>query len=150
MLQGYDGFSGAMLDYPEPTPVTKSYVLASTFRSGSTHFCMSLWESGALGAPWEYFNFDNTKRYMYSRLQAKSQGDYVRRLLAVRTAPNGVFGVKSHFHHFRTALRDYPPLLEMMAPVRYIYGNRRNKLAQAVSLARALQTNVWMAFEKQE
>jgi LPS sulfotransferase NodH len=139
-----------MLDFREATPVSKAYVIASSFRSGSTYLCLCLWETGRLGAPWEYFNFDNAKRFMHARLAAGSAGDYLRKLAAIRTSPNGVFGIKCHFLHFQVALREYPPLLEIISPVRFVYINRRDKVAQAVSLARALQTNAWFAFDKHE
>ena len=38
-------------------PLRKSYIVASTDRSGSTFFCSLLWQTGVLGAPAEYWNF---------------------------------------------------------------------------------------------
>ena len=150
MLKGYDGYTSAALDFPEPTAAQKAYVVASSFRSGSTHLCVCLWETGLLGAPWEYFNFDNVKRFMYARLAANSPGDYLRKLAMLRTSRNGVFGAKMHYRHFEAALREYPPLLEVISPTKFVYINRRDKIAQAVSLARSLQTNAWFAFDKQD
>jgi trehalose 2-sulfotransferase len=150
MLKGYDGYSGANLDFPQGTLVSKAFVVASSFRSGSSHLSLSLWETGLLGAPWEYFNFDNVRRFMAARLAPTSSGDYLRKLAAIRTSPNGVFSIKAHFRHFESALREYPPLLEVIQPVRFVYIDRRDKVAQAVSLARALQTNAWFAFNKQD
>jgi trehalose 2-sulfotransferase len=141
-------YTAATLDFSQTTGFTKSYVVASSFRSGSNHLCLTLWETGVLGAPWEYFNYDTEKRFMYSRLAAQSPGDYLRKLTACRTSRNGVFGVKAHFRHFEVALREYPPLIEVMRDVKFVYINRRDKVAQAVSLARALQTGAWFTFSK--
>ena len=144
------GYIGAVLDFDRPTAPTKAYLVASSFRSGSNHLCLTLWETGVLGAPWEYFNYDNDKRFMYSRLAAQSPGDYVRKLTACRTSRNGVFGVKAHFRHFEVAVREYPPLLEVLRGVKFVYINRRDKIAQAVSLARALQTGAWYTFTQSD
>jgi 2-polyprenyl-3-methyl-5-hydroxy-6-metoxy-1,4-benzoquinol methylase len=64
-------------------------------------------------------------------------------LIARRTARSGVFGLKAHFENFEGFLREYPELLDVLSPVTYIYINRRDRVAQAVSMARALQTNQW-------
>jgi LPS sulfotransferase NodH len=72
-----------------------------------------------------------------------SHPDYIARLLERRTSKNGVFGIKEHFHHFEAFLKGYPELLDVLAPVTYIYISRRDKVAQAVSMAKALQTNWW-------
>ena len=149
-LSGFVAYTGATFDFPQQTTPTKSYVIASTFRSGSNYLCITLWETGVLGAPWEYFNYDNEKRFMHARLAAKSSSDYVRKLTACRTSPNGVFAVKAHFRHFEIALAEYPPIIEVMRDCKFIYINRRDKIAQATSMAKALQTNAWFAFDKGE
>jgi LPS sulfotransferase NodH len=69
--------------------------------------------------------------------------DYIATLLTRRTSRNGVFGMKEHFHHFETFIKEYPALLEVLSPITYIYINRRDKVAQAVSMAKALQTDWW-------
>jgi len=38
-------------------------------------------------------------------------------------------------------------MLGVLSPVTYIYINRRDKLAQAVSMARAMQTDAWQPWE---
>src|SRR6266851_225014 len=112
------------LDFGHAVPLRKSYVIASSFRSGSTLLCVKLWETGLLGAPWEYLNFYNEMPLMMARLKSASPEDYVTKLLACRTTSNGVFGVKAHFHDFSSALG-------------------RDKLAQAVSMAKAHQSESW-------
>jgi LPS sulfotransferase NodH len=84
---------------------------------------------------------------MTNRLQAASPEDYFAKLLACRTSPNGVFGMKVHFRHFEMALSWYPSMLGVLSPVTYIYVNRRDKLAQAVSMAMAMQTDAWTSMD---
>ena len=140
----------ARLDFPRSTQLRGSYIVASSYRCGSTYFCSRLWRTGVLGAPAEYLNIGDGRMLrdvMASRLQAVSPEDYVVKLLARRTSSNGVFGMKAHFHHFAAALRDSPSLLKRIAPVAYIYLNRRDKVAQAVSMAKALQSGAWTSMD---
>ena len=131
------------LDFAHPTPLRKSYLVASSYRCGSTYLCWLLWETGLLGAPSEVLNPTSELRLLMNRFKTSSPAQYVAKLLERRTSRNGVFGMKAHFHHFEAFWKDYPALLETLAPMTYIYINRRDKIAQAVSMAKALQTNRW-------
>jgi LPS sulfotransferase NodH len=140
----------ARLDFPRSVPLRKSYIVASSYRCGSTFFCSELWRTGVLGAPAEYVNIGAGRQLrdvMMNRLQAASAEDYFEKLLACRTARNGVFGMKVHFHHFEPALSWYPSITKVLSPVTYIYLNRRDKLAQAVSMAKAMQTDAWTSMD---
>ena len=141
-------FTDPRLDFGRAVPLRKSYLIASSFRSGSTLLCVKLWETGVLGAPWEYLNFYNEMPLMMARLKPTSPEDYIDKLLACRTSSNGVFGVKAHFHDFSTALERYKGLPERLAPISYIYIDRRDKLAQAVSMAKAHQSESWTSLAK--
>ena len=116
------------------------------------HFlCSLLWRTGVLGAPAEYWNYRSrpgckadrnsddgaSQRFVAGRLSQK--------LLACRTSKNGVFGVKAHSFDFKEAIRKFPKLLDLLAPVTYIYIQRQDKVAQAVSMAKAAQTGAWVA-----
>jgi len=138
-------------DFAGPVQLRKSYIVASTPRCGSTFLCSLLWQTGVLGAPSEYWNCRKRASpktigtRMMERLEASSGVDYLTKLLACRTSKNGIFGVKVHFSHFEEVLRGFPKVLDMLSPVTYIYIERQDKLAQAVSMARSLQTGVWAA-----
>jgi LPS sulfotransferase NodH/2-polyprenyl-3-methyl-5-hydroxy-6-metoxy-1,4-benzoquinol methylase len=142
------------LDFRRSVPLRKSYIVASSYRCGSTFLCKELWQTGLLGAPWEYFNprkspnTNSIQNTLMKRLKASSLEDYVAKLIACRTSRNGVFGMKVHFEDFEAALQKYPTMLEKLAPVTYIFMDRRDKLAQAVSMARAMQTNSWISLAK--
>ncbi|MGO8800689.1 MAG: Stf0 family sulfotransferase [Roseiarcus sp.] len=131
------------LDLNHFGPLRKSYVVASSYRSGSQYLCWRLWQTGLLGAPSEVLNPTSEMRVLMDRFKATSPADYIVKLLARRTSRNGVFGMKAHFHHFEAFVREYPELLEVLAPTTYIYISREDKIAQAVSMAKALQTDAW-------
>jgi trehalose 2-sulfotransferase len=150
------------LDFGDPVPLRKSYIVASTDRCGSTFLCSLLWQTGLLGAPTEYWNYrrsaDSPSRtraratsvgnQMMDRLGATSPADYLDKLLTCRTSPNGVFGVKAHSLDFVEALRQFPTMLDLLAPVTFIYIRREDKVAQAVSMAKAAQTGAWVSLAK--
>ncbi len=136
--------SDERFDFSHPAPLRQSYIIASSARSGSTYLARLLAQTGLLGAPSEVFNSaTNEMQTLMARFRAYSHADYVAKLIANRTSRNGVFGMKAHFHQFEAFLKKYPPLLEALAPITYIYIDRRDKVAQAVSMAKALQTDQW-------
>ena len=136
----------AMFDFPRQTPPTAFYVVASTPRSGSTFFSYRLWSTGAMGAPCEYFGFEHTLFQMAARLRVGGMQDYVDRLLALRTSPNGIFGCHAHWHSFAFAVA--AGAFDKMRGLRFIHIERTDRLAQAVSLAKALQTGQWAALHR--
>jgi LPS sulfotransferase NodH len=131
------------LDFNHFRPLSKSYIVASSYRSGSQYLCWRLWQTGLLGAPSEILNPTSELRVFMNRLKASSPADYIAKLIARRTSRNGVFGIKAHFHHFQAFQNEYPQLLEVLAPVTYVYISREDRAAQAVSMAKALQTDWW-------
>jgi trehalose 2-sulfotransferase len=86
---------------------------------------------------------------------ATTYRDYLSWVIAAGTTDNGVFGAKlmwGHVDHFVAYLRDLPehagkPLPHMLAAtfpeLRYVRVLRRDRLRQAVSLWKALQTATW-------
>lgn len=131
------------LDFNHGVPLAKSYIVASSYRSGSNYLCHELWRTGVLGSPVEFLNPTDALPVLTNRFKTTSPADYIRKLIAHRTSRNGVFGLKTHFHHFEAFLAQYPALLELLAPVTFIHLDRRDKVAQAVSMAKALQTDFW-------
>jgi trehalose 2-sulfotransferase len=131
------------LDFTHGTPMQQSYIVASSPRSGSTYFCRLLGQSGLLGTPSEVLNPGFDLKGFKNRFKASSPADYIAELISRRTAKSGVFGLKAHFENFEGFLKEYPALLDVLSPVTYIYIGRRDRVAQAVSMARALQTNQW-------
>ncbi len=135
--------SDPRLDFAHATPLRKSYIIASSPRSGSTFLSRSLALTGLMGAPSEVLNPGYDLRFLKNRFRATSPADYIAKVVAHRTSRNGVFGMKVHFQNFEVFLAEYPPLLDVLAPVTFIYLTREDKVAQGVSMARALLTDQW-------
>lgn len=114
-------------------------------RSGSTLLALALWRTGCLGAPMEYLNLDTLQRDFDIEDDALFL-EYWTLLKRTRTSPNGVFGIKL-FANFAYAIQQRRPALfeELFACGKSIILTRRDRIAQAVSLARALQTKRWFS-----
>ncbi|HTZ37367.1 MAG TPA: Stf0 family sulfotransferase [Stellaceae bacterium] len=136
------------LDFNHFVAMRKAYIVASSYRCGSTFLCRNLWQTGLLGSPIEMLNPATAMKDLSSRFDAASPADYIAKLIERRTSKNGVFGLKSHFHHFEAFLRQYPGLLDALAPLTFIHIARQDKVAQAVSMAKALQTDQWSSEEE--
>lgn len=144
VIPGLSGLSSARYDLEGRGPFKLSYAISASFRSGSTHLCTCLWRTGLLGAPFEYFNYEHELKSLWMRLGAVSWPDFLDKLLACRRSDNGVFGFKAHFQHFDVALREYPQLMSRLGLKHFIFIQRADKIAQAVSLAKAYQTRAWI------
>lgn len=145
---GYEG----KFDFPARAERPQiSYLLASVPRAGSTHFSHELWRTGCLGAPLEYLNFDPNGPYAFVASSPDAQLELWRSLLRRRSSPNGVFGLKAFPMQLQQLQRTNPPLLaDVLAvmlprerPRHIVYLRRRDRVAQAVSYARASMSGVW-------
>src|SRR6266496_3970032 len=130
----------------------------------------ALKDTGLPRRPMEYFEtWDNTEiaelletysQYNDESVQSiiwdsSNYADYLARAFEEGTTPNGVFGAKvmwGYFEDFISNLRqisDYsimpvPELLSTVFPhLQYIFVTRRDKVRQAISLWRAVQTWTW-------
>lgn len=137
------GYCSVRYDWPDRGVPNRFIVVASTYRSGSSFLSSMMWQSGSFGAPWEYFNYERDMEYMQIRLQAENVDDYLIKLMKCRTSANGVFAVKAHFHHFEDILSKSRIAVGLARKSKYLYIDRKDKIQQAVSLAKAIQTNAW-------
>lgn len=154
MIEGITTGYEAQFDFAvQPQGPRLTYLLASLPRAGSTWLSHQLWASGCLGAPLEYLNFEPGGPYGHAAEMADEQARLWRHVLASRTSPNGVFGLKcfpGQLHHIQLS----NPALVAQA-VRFLLGpqssrkvvelRRRDRQAHAVSYARALLSGVWRA-----
>lgn len=132
----------------------RSYIVCSSQRSG-THLLGDLLRHTELaGRPVEYFmssgdaTWEGTHGY-------SSRASYLEWVRQQATTPNGVCGLVVmwvHFDRMLQLLRELPgcarlpaPQLlgELFSPPKYIWLRRRDRVAQAVSWAMALQTGIW-------
>lgn len=139
------GYCSGRYDWPDCGVPRSFIVIASTYRSGSSFLSSMMWRCGCFGAPWEYFNYERDMEYMQIRLHAENVDDYLVKLMKCRTSANGVFSVKAHFHHFENVLAKSRIATGLARKSGYLYIDRTNKIQQAVSLARAIQSNAWMS-----
>ena len=131
----------------------RPYLLASVPRSGSTYVSHLLWQTGCLGAPLEYCNFEPTGPYGHAADSPAEQRRLWQTVLTRRTSPNGVFGLKGFPGQFEQLRGANPALLgEVMRAVlpsrqaaRVILLRRRDRTAQAISYARATLSGIWRA-----
>jgi LPS sulfotransferase NodH len=134
-------------DCPDYQGRIRPYIICTTPRCGSTLLCDLLAQSGSLGIPHEYLNISSHGLNLMSRLgidltDPNLARTYLNTLKRVRTTPNGVFGLKAHFHHLKTLL-DPPLLNEVFPKAKFARMFRRNRIAQAVSFGIAHQTQQW-------
>lgn len=131
------------------TPI--SYLICTTERTGSYLLCDALTLTGIAGRPQECFH-----PALLRKLPAPpDDAAYFEQIAQGCTTPNGVFGAKVHWCHMRDLvlrLREHPEyhgigageLLQSWLPnARYIRLTRRDKVRQAVSHLRAIQSNTW-------
>lgn len=131
-----------------------SYLICATNRSGSFLLCEALKNTGIAGQPEEYF-WRNDEPFWKERWSVSSYADYVAGAIAQGTSSNGVFGAKIMWGYFDDVvgkLHSIPgyeglPTAELLSTIfpnlRYIWITRRDKVRQAVSFEKAIQTNIW-------
>ncbi len=139
---------------------THCYALCAVARSGAHLLTGALQASHLAGRPLQYFHEHLAQRYAARHGLDATQDFalYVRGLLKAATTANGVFGFRitswdveklvcrlresGEFGTRETAERD---LLQAAFPrLRCIQLTRADKLRQAISRARAKQTNLWV------
>jgi trehalose 2-sulfotransferase len=146
-----------------------SYLVCATERSGSTLLCELLAGTGVAGRPEEYFEFlSATGRVRQPREYFPAGADpeilellapldeplppvpWEQRLAEARmrgTTPNGVFGAKMMWAYLPDFLAHGEPE-EQLGPLQWVHVERRDTLAQAISLWRAVQTEQWRAEDR--
>lgn len=134
-----------------------SYVICAVQRSGSFLLCEALKHTGLAGFPEEYFlNGEGWEDHPWAREHGViSRRDYLNLVFEKGTSSNGVFGTKimwNYFHTMLKSLRELPDYKDLDAPqlmaslfpnVHYIWIIRQDKVRQAVSWAKAGQTDVY-------
>jgi LPS sulfotransferase NodH len=119
--------------------------------------CEALKNTGLAGFPEEYFlNGEGWEDSQWARQHGvTSRTDYLNLVFAQGTSSNGVFGTKVMWNYFHTMLKNLqelpedtglnaPQLMDSLFPnAHYIWIVRRDKVRQAVSWAKAGQTDVY-------
>jgi LPS sulfotransferase NodH len=140
-----------------PTRPSRSYFICGTARSGSWMLCGLLASTGVAGRPHEWF-YVETEDANKEAWGVSSFSDYLRRVLDAGTTTNGVFGSKlmwAYAEGLFTRLQelggggsDLMALEGHFPDPRFIWLQRRDVDAQAVSFEKAIQTghyHLWNA-----
>lgn len=125
-------------------PATQRHVIFFTPRSGSSWLHAAVRATQALGEPNEFFN-PAFIRSIGRRLQANTLEEFFDAILRAKKTPNGVFTLEVTYFQFirigdRAAFfRHLPPTSPSVLLV------RENIVAQAISLYKAVETEVFHA-----
>jgi LPS sulfotransferase NodH len=134
----------------------RCYWICATPRTGATLLCQYLRATGIAGRPEEYLWRDNEPLYS-KQWKVLTYADYIECMLEQGTTPNGVFGLKLdagiYLQHIENRLRSIPRysgdlslgeiVQDLFPDLHIIWVTRRNKIRQAVSWWKAVQTNAW-------
>lgn len=134
----------------------KTYLIAFTLRNGSTLLCDYLTQNN-LGRPTEYFQypFGEANKWAYDGLGVSTDdfAGYIRELQR-QCAPNDIFGAKLTWDHKNVLVeeaRRLDPMIQdvedLFPSVKWIYLKRKDKIAQAISLWRAVKTGRWHSLD---
>jgi len=135
-------------DYDQPTYEGRSrtYVIASMPRSGSHMLGHLLHATGQLGSPLEYVHRRHLATWQKT-LGEPTRTATLRAIMRRRTSPSGWFGVKTHWPQFQAVLED-AELFAALDVQEWIRITRSDRVAQAVSLVIAQQTQAWISFHE--
>lgn len=140
-----------------------SYLICATPRTGSTLLCGLLASTSVAGRPESYFRSQGQQEYAVRWGIARSPDgdfsytDYMRAALAAGRTPNGVWAARMMWETMEEVTGELATInpglsgngVGLLACVfgrlRFVYLRRDDTVAQAVSLLRAEQTNVWHA-----
>jgi LPS sulfotransferase NodH len=148
--------------------IEKSYIICCTPRSGSHFFAGCLASTGIAGKPRERFprptcanpQTREEREWYITKPPPESSYDpvedtkYVREIIEYDLGSNGVFGVTIHWFQLEDAIRRIRPYVDANLPMKsgaevllrglpnlsYIWLRRRDKVAQAVSWYKAIET----------
>ena len=151
---------------PFDRAIRRAVVVLSTPRTGSTLLCRTLWDSGRLAAPKEYFNpmqardwavrrGEHVASYLPSRAlplwerrwTPARRREHIATVLAHRTDASGLFACKLQHNQLGRWFGDLPGLEDAVGQLIIVRLTRDDKTAQARSWVRALQTGQWAAHQ---
>lgn len=128
---------------PSKVPVSRRIAVISTPRCGSTLFCTSMNSTGLFGEAHEWLNTGHISCYAeVANLQNVDIGAYLNHVIERTTSPNGVFSINVHVDQIIDWKRQGLDVMSLKFD-RVIYLYRRDKLSQAYSFLKAIETGRW-------
>lgn len=123
--------------------IKQGVAFISTPRCGSTMFCDVLKKTGKVGDAQEWINMRSIKAYgRYFGLEDVDVNKYIRFIMKKTTSDNGVFAINFHVEQHVNMINNKFDIFGFSFNKIY-YLSRKNKLAQALSFAKALVTDQW-------
>ncbi|MEX0807854.1 MAG: Stf0 family sulfotransferase, partial [Dongiaceae bacterium] len=138
-------------DRPETKP-QRRYLIVGEPRCGGSMLAEALRLTGQAGVPLEYLN-----RRLIDAYAARTGfteetlplDNYISFLLRRRTTSNGVFVLKALVSQLVPFYRRGPAAVRFLRGFeRIVLIHRRDKLAQAISYYRAIETDAWTSLDK--
>ncbi|MAA78444.1 MAG: hypothetical protein CL916_04230 [Deltaproteobacteria bacterium] len=143
----------------KPVPCTKSCIIFTNARTGSSWLSIGLYRVG-LGVPMEYFHKRYIQQIKNRNIVRKNHDEellsaYIRSVTNIRTTPNGVFGVKIHTNQWvdlclvndpnqkQTPSYYRKQLENAFVHPHFIFLYRKDILSQAISLYIAQESQSW-------
>jgi LPS sulfotransferase NodH len=132
-------------DFNNAPPVIHRYCILSSQRTGSTLLGRTLYETGLAGDPLEYFN---PPLLVVARKQTEKPdlgfSGFLKLIEKRRTSPNGIFGMKVHYHQLKQVLVTEERSAAFLRGFdKLIWIRRRDRVGQAISKVIAEKTQVW-------
>ncbi|MBT9314779.1 Stf0 family sulfotransferase [Leptothoe spongobia] len=140
---------------------TKSIIICSTGRSGSTLLSRTLSSLGYFGKPIEFFRFDMLADNGVTT-SATELYRYLGQVYPLGTTPNQVFSAKLHWDHLRKLLQiaRTDPVLKSQSEIEilsqlfpnpiFIFIRRNDLSRQAISMEIGRQTGVYLILKEQD
>ncbi len=133
-------------DFSSSVATSKVLIIASTGRSGSHMLGHSLYETKQFGFPLEYANPLNLVQWK-KRFSENDLMGVIKKIQNCRTSTNGVFSIKIHYSHVKE-FGGFENIINFFPNAYFVHVARGNVLHQAISMARAAQTGVWISGQK--
>ena len=145
----------------EKALANNSYIICSTPRTGSTLLCSLLKSTKVAGCPESYFRDVDFGKWALKWDLVKNRDEpfapekYLKATIKAGSTNNGVFAMRIMWGSIKDVVEminkaypslngnDYELIQQIFGRVRFVYVKRNNTVAQAVSLVKALQNNVW-------
>ncbi len=128
--------------------VEQSLLILSTPRCGSTLFCEALNNSRQLGVADEWLNYEYFVTWTdVLSLDHFDLQEYINWITRKTLRDTGVLVIHQHIGQVISMNNDFGLSLQSLDFKQTVYLSRRNKIAQAVSLAKAFSTNQFRSYE---
>ncbi len=140
----------------------QSLIVAATQRSGSTLFCRDLELTGVVGATREWLQHSDLEERIraYGLKPGTPYAEVIREVVKRETNERGLFAAKIMWDtldaFFDIMRKDHPDetgptkmdtFLRLFPNPKFVFINRRDKLRQAVSFVKSLQSGAWISRE---